>query len=60
MKVVRRPLTPLDKLFQGPAQPYSPGNLKKRPEPEPPSSERSEDAAPVDPADKIKPPRAET
>jgi len=42
MKLRRRPLTPLDKMFQGPTVPYSPGSLKKRPEPEPPTSERSE------------------
>jgi hypothetical protein len=39
MKVRRKPLTPLDKMFQGPAIPYSPGSLKK---PAPPAAPPAE------------------
>ena len=37
MKAIRRPLTPVDKMFQGPATPYTPGRAKKTPDaPAPP------------------------
>jgi len=44
VKLIRRPLTPLDKMFQGPALPYSPGSLKKRDAPAPPVLPRDETA----------------
>ncbi len=35
IKLIRRPLTPLDKMFQAPPQPYTPGSLKPLPQPAP-------------------------
>ncbi len=35
----RRPLTPVDRLFQGPPTPYTPGSLAKKPLPAEPDTE---------------------
>ena len=33
MKLIRKPLRPTDKMFQGPPLAYTPGGLAKKPEP---------------------------
>jgi hypothetical protein len=51
MKCIRRPLTPLDRMFQGPPLPYSPGSLKKKPPPPTAPGTESTPAKPKPPPD---------
>lgn len=42
MKCIRRPLTPLDKMFQGPPIAYTPGSLAKKPRGSTPAAETAD------------------
>ena len=47
MKLIEVPLTPLDKMFQGPPTSYTPGSAKKlTPAPEPRTDEPTDPIAP--------------